>query len=50
MHIISEKNPHMRKTPNQNPHLLTSFDSTDLFTSIGDLKKNGFGDHIWGKG
>jgi hypothetical protein len=33
----------MKKSPNQNPHLVTSFDLTDLFTPRGDLKKM-----IWG--
>jgi hypothetical protein len=39
----------MKKSPNQNPHLVTSFDLTDLFTPRGDLKKNDLGYHIWGK-
>ncbi len=33
----------MKKSPNQNPHLVTSFDLSDLFTPRGDLKKM-----IWG--
>jgi hypothetical protein len=36
---IRKKNPQMKKSPNQNPHLVTSFDLTDLFTPRGDLKK-----------
>jgi len=33
-----KKNPN-EKSSNQNPRLVISFDSTDLFTPSGDLKK-----------
>ncbi len=44
-----KKNPN-EKSPNENPRLVISFDSTDLFTPSEDLKKDAFGYHISGKG